>query len=92
MRRTDALTAPQHAAYRVAGPLYWRCVQTLPETLILRDRHPERLAFALITEVDHRGAMQAQRAQLLAEHCAAMEDAEKLISGCWSTVENSATC
>ena len=79
MRRTDALTAPQIVAYRIAGPGYWRCVQTLLETLVLRDGHSERLVFALVTEVDHRGALKAMRDQLLAEHCVLLAETEALI-------------
>ena len=80
MRRTDALTAPQIVGYRVAGPGYWRCVQTIAEALVLREGHRERIVHAVVTEFDHRGSLKAMRDQLLAEHCVLLAETETLIA------------
>ena len=54
---------------------FWQCVRTMPQVGVLREDHPERTAHALVTEFDHRGAMQALRA----EHAAQLAEAGTMI-------------
>ena len=75
------MSIPPLIGYCLTAPGgFWQCVRTMAEVEVLRHDHPERTVQAVVAFTDCRGALLEMQQQIRAEKCAALVEAEEMLT------------